>query len=114
VRDERGFVSVAVIGLAAVLLAVGTLVATLGAVAVARHRAAATADLAALAGARHALEGADRACAAAAETARRQHGVLEACTLEGDDVQVVVSVRLGPLGSARARAEAGPVRAGNA
>ena len=50
-RDERGFVTVAVAGLMAVLLAVTGAVALLGAVAVARHRAATAADLAALAAA---------------------------------------------------------------
>jgi secretion/DNA translocation related TadE-like protein len=112
-RSERGFVSVAVVGLAAVVLAISAVVATLASVAVARHRAASAADLAALAGAQHALEGQQQACQAAARSADRQGAALDSCSLDGDQVSVVVRVRLGSLGSARARARAGPVRGGN-
>lgn len=113
-RADAGFVTVAVVGLALVLVAAAGLVATLGAVAVARHRAAAAADLAALAAASHAPDGLPAACAAARRVAEAQGASLERCRLEGPDADVVVAVRppgrLAALGSARARARAGPGR----
>ena len=109
---EEGFVTVAVAGLALVLVAVSALVATLSAVAVTRHRAAAAADLAALAAARHAVEGAGPACEAGRRVAAAQGAVLVGCRLDGLDVLVEVAVtppgRLGDLGQARALARAGP------
>jgi secretion/DNA translocation related TadE-like protein len=106
VRREDGFVTVAILGLATVLVAVSALLATLGTVAVARHRAASAADLAALAGARHLLDG--TACQAAARVARAATAVLEDCRDGGSDVTVQVGIRVGPLGTAHARARAGP------
>jgi secretion/DNA translocation related TadE-like protein len=105
VKREAGFVTVAVVGLAAVLVAAGALVATLGTVAVARHRAAAAADLAALAGARHLLDG--TACDAARRVATAAPAVLEDCRADGTSVTVRVAIRVGGLGTARARARAG-------
>jgi secretion/DNA translocation related TadE-like protein len=109
-REDAGFATVAVAGLALVLMAVTGLVASLGAVAVARHRAAAAADLAALAAAQHALDG--TGCARAASVARAQGAELESCDVQGPVAVVVVRVRppgrLGELGEARARAAAGP------
>jgi secretion/DNA translocation related TadE-like protein len=107
VRDDRGFVAVAVVGLAAVLLAAGLLVTTLGAVAVARHRAASAADLSALAGAQHVLDG--TACDAARRVASAQHAVLTDCSVAGSEVSVVAAVQVPGLGTAEARAKAGPV-----
>ncbi|MFN2538117.1 MAG: Rv3654c family TadE-like protein [Mycobacteriales bacterium] len=104
-RRDGGFVTVAVLSLVGVLVAVAALLATLGTVAVARHRAAAAADLAALAGARHLLDG--TACTAAARVAAAQSAVLENCRLDGAAVCVEVGVRVGVLGTARARARAG-------
>lgn len=104
-RRDGGFATVAVLGLTAVLLAVGALLTTLGTIAVARHRAASAADLAALAGARHVLEG--TACAAAARVAALQSAVLEDCVADGTQLTVRVGVPVGPLGTARARARAG-------
>jgi secretion/DNA translocation related TadE-like protein len=106
VRRDEGFVTVAVVGLAAVLVAVSALLATLGAVAVARHRAASAADLAALAAAGHVLDG--TACEAAREVARAAGAELTDCRPEGTTVLVVAAVRVGALGTARARARAGP------
>jgi len=106
VKGEDGFVTVAVLGLLGVLVAVAALVATLGAVAVARHRAASLADLAALAGARHLADG--TACEAARKIADEG---LEQCRVEGSRVTVQVGVRVGSLGTARARAAAGPAGA---
>ena len=107
---DRGFVTVAVLGLATALLAVTTLLALLGAVAVARHRAASAADLAALTGARHLLDG--TACLAARRVARDQAAELESCRDERTSVTVEVGVRVGLLGTARARARAGPSASG--
>lgn len=113
-RDEQGFVTVAVAGLIALLLAVTGAVAMLGGVAVARHRAAAAADLAALAAASHALEGQDAACAAAGVVAVAHRARLDRCTLLGSDATVEVTVSpsgaLGRWGQARGVARAGPVR----
>jgi secretion/DNA translocation related TadE-like protein len=110
-RDD-GFVAIAVAGLALVLVAVGLLVAALGAVAVARHRAAAAADLAALAAAQHVVEGSAAACGAAERVAAAQGARVASCRLTGPEVEVVATVRpagrLSLLGTARARARAGP------
>ena len=106
VRREGGFVTVAVLGLALVLLAVAALLATLGTVAVARHRAASAADLAALAGALHLVDG--RACDAAGAVVAASSAQLLDCRADGSAVVVVVGVRVGALGTARARARAGP------
>ena len=102
-----GFVTVAVVGLAAVLVGTASLLTTLGVVAVARHRAASAADLAALAGARHLLDGS--ACSVARSVAAAQGAYLVACSAGSDAVSVVAAVDVGLLGSARARARAGPV-----
>ena len=111
---DAGSGSVLVLTLTAVLLLVGVVTTSLGAVAVARQRAASAADLSALAAAGQALEGAAASCARAAEIARRVEAELTACTLDGDVVDVVAEVRppgpLGRLGTARARARAGPAR----
>ena len=77
----------------------------LGEVAVTRHRAAAAADLAALAGAAHALDGS--ACTTAATVARRNGATVQECRLDGEDVDVTVSVT-SDWGVTRARARAGP------
>ena len=107
-RTEAGFVTVAVLGLTAVLVALAALLATLGTVAVARHRAASAADLAALAGARHLLDG--TACETARRAAEANRADLEECVTDSDRITVQVGVRVGPLGTARARAAAGPSR----
>jgi len=105
VRREGGFATLAVLGLAGVLLAVTVLLATLGTVGVARHRAASAADLAALASARHLLDG--TSCPAAARVAAAQSAVLLGCRVGTGSVTVEVAVRVGSLGTARARARAG-------
>ncbi|MCW2543835.1 MAG: hypothetical protein JWM40_1387 [Frankiales bacterium] len=103
-----GFVTVAVTGLMAVLLAVAGAVALLGGVAVARHRAAGAADLAALAAAGHAWEGSSVACQAAQRVTAAHGAHLDACRLTGMEVEVEASVRMGRWGTARALARAGP------
>lgn len=81
----------------------------------ARHRATAAADLAALAGAQVALEDPGGACGAAAHIAASNGATLTSCALADDvvTVDVAVQVRLGRfgVGTATARARAGPVDA---
>ena len=102
--------------LSAVLLLVGAVAANLGAVAVARNRAASVADLAALAAADAAEGGPEIACARARSVAAASRAGLRSCSLEGEVAVVVAEVRplgpLGELGSASARARAGPASLG--
>jgi secretion/DNA translocation related TadE-like protein len=90
-------------------------VTVFGAAVVARHRAQAAADLAALAAAARVPAGASAACAAGAAVAGAMRATLDGCRVEELDVVVgvVVTVDLGRwgVGSARARARAGPVAA---
>lgn len=112
--DDDGSATVAgalaIAGLAVLLL----VVIYLGAAVLARHRAQNAADLAALAGAIAALHGADNPCARARVLASVQEGApsLQRCAVDGQDVLVVVTVRvrLGSLGvrEATAQARAGP------
>ena len=110
--QDTGSGTVLVLAAASVLLLVGMLLASLAAVGVARHRAASVADLSALAAASSAHLGNAAACAVAADVADRSSARLLECRLRGDVVEVVASVRppgrLGELGSATARARAGP------
>lgn len=99
------------IGLAAVfaILLVGLQLA--GAV-IARHRVETAADLAALAGATRVLAG--DACERAGAIAAANGAQVTSCTLDGLDVQVVVTapVSLGTFGGdVSGRARAGPVDA---
>jgi len=112
-RDrDAGVAAVLVLALSAVLALVGSVTVTLAAVAVARQRAASVADLAALAAAQASLRGPAEACAQAARVAMLSDASLRSCSLEGDVAVVVAEVRppgvLGGLGSASARARAGP------
>ncbi|MFB8240581.1 Rv3654c family TadE-like protein [Kitasatospora purpeofusca] len=92
---------------------------SLGVVVGARHRAESAADLAALAAADRLLVDADGGCARARAVAAAQAAAVVSCTadLPADAVEVVAEVpvtglpvRL-PVGPARARARAGPLRA---
>lgn len=109
---ERGAVAVLVLALAGVLALLGATGSALAAVAVARQRAATVADLAALAVAQRALDGPAVACARAAQLAAADGARLLRCTLTGDVAAVVVQVTppgpIGRVGSATARAQAGP------
>jgi secretion/DNA translocation related TadE-like protein len=109
-RRDEGSATVFVLGLTAVLWLAGVVVLLLAQVADARARAATAADLAALAGASQVTS--QEPCSAAREVARAQSAELSACTVDGWDVTVRVSVRLrGPLArfpAAQARARAGP------
>ncbi|WP_406091538.1 Rv3654c family TadE-like protein [Kitasatospora purpeofusca] len=92
---------------------------SLGVVVGARHRAESAADLAALAAADRLLVDADGGCARARAVAVAQAAAVVSCVadLPADAVEVVAEVpvtglpvRL-PVGPARARARAGPLRA---
>lgn len=113
-RGDRGAAAVLVLAMGAVLTLAGATTSAVAAVAVARQRAAAVADLAALAAAQRALEGQTAACTRAASIAAANGGTLLGCRLDGDVAEVVALVRppgrLGQLGSASARARAGPHR----
>ncbi|MFE3874055.1 Rv3654c family TadE-like protein [Kitasatospora sp. NPDC059146] len=96
----------------AATVAVGTVVA-------ARHRAESAADLAALAAADRLLLDPDGGCARAVGIAAAQGAALVSCAVDrsADAVEVVAEVPVGglprrlPVGPARARSRAGPVRA---
>lgn len=111
---DRGSAGLLVLFLASALALLGALAAAVGAVAVARHRAASAADLAALAAADRALSGTAVACAAAHRVAAAVGADLDRCRLDGDDADVVASVRpagaIGAWGVARSHSRAGPVR----
>lgn len=116
-RDERGSATVWVLALAGLLAVLGAAVVLVGAALVARHRATTAADLAALAGAGRAVLGDPDPCLAAARIAAANDGVADRCTLRPGavvEVQVHVTVRLGPVGGfhAGARARAGPAPPG--
>lgn len=106
--------------LAAVLVAVLTSVAVggvwIGAAVVARHRAQTAADLAALAAAGRLPAGPEAACREARALAEAMRVTLADCTIDGLDVVVITSVRVGVGGGwadepARAAARAGPAAA---
>lgn len=109
---EEGFASVVVLALACVVTLVAAVLVALGSVAVTRHRVASTADLAALAAAGRAPEGQPAACAAAAVVVKASGASLVGCSLVGAAAEVQVTLQpagpLGALGSASARARAGP------
>ncbi|GAA3386821.1 hypothetical protein GCM10020369_26950 [Cryptosporangium minutisporangium] len=99
------------VGLALLTTALGF--QAVGGAAVARHRAGLAADLAALAGALHVAEGAVAACARARSVAAGNGAHLVDCVVTGDELTATVTVvPTGPaalVGSASARARAGPV-----
>jgi secretion/DNA translocation related TadE-like protein len=109
---EQGSATLLVLALSTVVVLIGAVLASLGAVAVARHRAASVADLAALAAASRVLDGPGPACDAARSVAASSGGTLTECRLAGAIAEVTAQVRppgrLGHLGSATARARAGP------
>ncbi|MFL6141871.1 MAG: Rv3654c family TadE-like protein [Labedaea sp.] len=110
---ERGSATiVAVTGIAVIMLVIGSVVA-IGSATVTRRRAEAAADLAALAAATSAVSGTERACARARWVAQRMRAELTSCRLSGWDALVEILVQppdlLLGLGSATARARAGPV-----
>ncbi|QFU97014.1 hypothetical protein KDY119_00507 [Luteimicrobium xylanilyticum] len=115
---ERGSGTVLVLGLVAVVVLLGTVLAGLGQAQAARSGAQGAADLAAVAGA-DALRHGEDACAVARVVAARNGGTVDACADEGGGVLRVEVHRAAPgvarlVGSgarATAAARAGPASA---
>nr|BFD92081.1 hypothetical protein KitaXyl93_34410 [Kitasatospora sp. Xyl93] len=116
---DAGSATVWLVALAMLGTAVFAATIAVGSAVAARHRAESAADLAALAAADRLLLDPDGGCARAAELAAVQGAGLVSCAVDrsADAVEVVAEVgvrglpaRL-PVGPARARARAGPVRA---
>lgn len=109
-RDDRGLATVWTAVAIAALLAVAGLLLAFGSVVVTRHRAADAADLAALAAAGKAQEGRSAACARAESVADRMSVRLVGCRFDQWDALVEVEADApGGLGAASAHARAGPV-----
>ncbi|MFD2417583.1 Rv3654c family TadE-like protein [Amycolatopsis pigmentata] len=111
--DDSGAATVwAAIAMAA-LLAVATVLFSLGSVMVTRQRAADTADLAALAAAGGAARGGEVACERANSIATKAAVRLVTCRLDGWDALIEVEAAApAGLGVASAHARAGPVSRG--
>ncbi|MFE6049504.1 Rv3654c family TadE-like protein [Kitasatospora sp. NPDC056446] len=116
---DTGSATVWLLALAMLGTAVFAATIAVGSVVAARHRAESAADLAALAAADRLLLDPDGGCARAVGIAAAQGAGLVSCVVDGsaDAVEVVAEVEVGrlplriPVGPARARARAGPVRA---
>ncbi|MFF2142049.1 Rv3654c family TadE-like protein [Kitasatospora sp. NPDC058190] len=116
---DAGSATVWLLALAMLGTAVFAATIAVGAVVAARHRAESAADLAALAAADRLLLEPDGGCGRAAGIAAAQGAGLVSCSVDrsADAVEVVAEVPVGglpvhlPVGPARARARAGPVRA---
>jgi len=107
--DDDGFATVWVAFALVIMLVVLGAALHLGSAVLARQRAENAADLAALAGAARSLDGADAACARAAEVVRANKVQLIDCRMDGMDVLVRVSVQALVWGGlAQGRARAGP------
>lgn len=111
---DRGSASLWLLALGLALFAASGAGAAVGAAQVASQRAQIAADLGALAGAARAVEGAEAACARAAELAARNDGQITGCVLEGFTLQITVEVAATGLPgwerSAKASARAGPIQ----
>ncbi|MEU6233181.1 Rv3654c family TadE-like protein [Kitasatospora sp. NPDC047058] len=118
-RGDAGSATVWLVAFAVLGCAAFTATLAVGAVAGARHRAESAADLAALAAADRLLLDVDGGCGRAAGIAAAQAATVVSCTVdrEADAVEVVAEVPVDglpvrlPVGPARARSRAGPVRA---
>lgn len=103
-RGERGSALLWAGLVLALMVGLGTLLVATGALTARGRAAQGAADLAALAGARAAL-GARDACADAAASARLNAVEVVACSVTGDEVEIVVTVDV------RAEVGVGPWRA---
>jgi len=114
IGEDRGAGTVAVIGVAAVIIGLAGMLAPVSAISVARHRAAAAADAAALAAAA-AVAGfgpvVDDPCASAEMVADAGGAALVACDLNGLVVTIQAAVETA-FGLVAARATAGPLLGG--
>ncbi|WP_327678474.1 Rv3654c family TadE-like protein [Kitasatospora sp. NBC_00458] len=118
-RSDTGSGTVWLVVCALLGCAAFTVVLSAGAVVGARHRAESAADLSALAAAGGLLLDTDGGCGRAGAVAAAQSATVVSCSVdrEADAVEVVAEVQVTglplrlPVGPARARARAGPVRA---
>jgi secretion/DNA translocation related TadE-like protein len=115
--SDRGSATVWTTSGIAVVTVVAVGLLWLVAAVVTRHRAESAADLAALAAASVAVDGEQKACGQARWVAENMGVALLSCRLSGWDALVEVAAAppepLGVLGSAAARARAGPVEPGS-
>ncbi|MFG2070541.1 Rv3654c family TadE-like protein [Micromonospora tulbaghiae] len=113
-QGDRGGASVCLLAIGLVFVLVGVFGAALGAARYARHQARNAADFGALAGAAQVLDGADAACARAAELVSANGGRMTGCRVDGLDLIVTARVRVAPLPNltrdATATSRAGPAR----
>ncbi len=111
--SDRGVATVFVCLSVAALLVLTVIGLRLGGAVLAAQRAGTAADLGALAGAARVLDGAEPACARAAQVVAANGATMTGCEVLGLDlrVQTGVAVSLGPIGGqASGRARAGPDR----
>ncbi|RBI99534.1 helicase [Micromonospora provocatoris] len=111
---DRGGATVCLLAVGLVFVLVGVFGAALGAARCARHQARNAADFGALAGAGQVLDGADAACARAADLVSANGGRMTGCRADGPDLIVTAQVRVAPLPGltrdATATSRAGPAR----
>lgn len=109
---ERGFATVAALGIIAMIGAAGAAAVAVTAAVVVHEHAAVAADAAALAGAVAAMDGSAGACNRAADLASRNGGRLVSCSVAGTYVEVGVREAapgwLSWAGAAEVIARAGP------
>jgi secretion/DNA translocation related TadE-like protein len=110
--DERGSVTVVVVGVIAVLMALVVLGLQVGGAVLTRHRVAAAADLAAVAAAGQLVADGDRGCERARWIVERMAATMTACRIVGWEAYVEVTARPPGWavlsGTANAHARAGP------
>ncbi|MDO3683462.1 Rv3654c family TadE-like protein [Micromonospora sp. C28ISP2-4] len=113
-QADRGGATVCLLAIGLVFVLVGVFGAALGAARCARHQARNAADFGALAGAGQVLDGADAACARAADLVSANGGRMTGCRVDGLDLIVTARVRVAPLPGltrdAAATSRAGPAR----
>ncbi|MBV7282436.1 Rv3654c family TadE-like protein [Corynebacterium sp. TAE3-ERU30] len=102
-RDERGYATVLLVAMIAVLCSILAGMATVGSLLIARHQAQLAADMAAVAGAYAHSDGHD-GCRMAEEVARHNSAALGSCAVDGADIIVQTVVR-----GREAVARAGPL-----
>ncbi|MFB9237017.1 Rv3654c family TadE-like protein [Plantactinospora siamensis] len=113
-QRDRGSASLWLLAVGLLLVAAGLAGAAVGAARLAGRRAQVAADLGALAGAVRVIEGADAACARAAEVVAANGGRLIGCRADSLDLVITVRYVVRPLPglerAVQASARAGPVR----
>ena len=111
---DRGGATVCLLAIGLVFVLVGVFGAAVGAARCARHQARNAADFGALAGAGRVLDGADAACARAADLISANGGRMTGCRADGLDLIVTAHVCVAPLPGltrdATATSRAGPAR----